>query len=555
MVDVEKGVLPKKVNVDYQVDEVASEVSYVEYKPPHERTHRALEKRHINLIAIGGSIGTALFISIGSSGLTTCGPLGLLLSYTIWTTVILMLTSSVGEMVCYLPVDSPFLNMAGRVVDPAFECAASVNFWLMECMWIPFEVTAVNTMIHYWRDDYSPAITFCIQIFLYAVINIFAVRAYGEVEFWLSLGKLVLCLGLLLFTLITMSGGNPQHHAFGFSNWGVKGGPIAEYITTGSMGRFHAFLAGIFSAAFVVVSAEYLSMTAGEAKNPRHYMAAAFRTVLARLVLFYLGGALSVGILIAYNDPGYLEATSKHSNAAASPYVYAMKNMGIKVLPDIVNAIIVTSAFSAGNSYVYCSSRVLYSNSLKGFAPKFLQYCTKQGIPIYCVLVSIAFSTLSLMQLGQSGSTVLNYLISLCTGSQVLNYAFMGTTYLFFYRACQAQGIDRRNFTYRSWYQPYTAIFATIMLYIVVAILGYTVLMPGRWEVSTFLFDYLMLFISIAVFIFWKYFKKTKMIKPEEADLVTGLAAIEQHEYEFYAAQEDQKKPTTIWGKMLDWLI
>jgi yeast amino acid transporter len=185
-------------------------------KAKGETTHRKLYNRHVQLIAIGGSIGTGLFVTIGSTGLVRGGPLGLLLSYTFWTAVILLLTTAVGEMVSFLPVNSPFLTMAGRVVDPAFECAASINFWLMESLYIPFEITAVNGMVHFWRDDYSPAITLCIQIVIYAAINLFAVRLYGEFEFWLSIGKLILCVGLLFFTLIAMCGGNPQGDAFGF---------------------------------------------------------------------------------------------------------------------------------------------------------------------------------------------------------------------------------------------------------------------------------------------------------------------------------------------------
>lgn len=519
-------------------------------------TKRALESRHINLIAIGGSIGTGLFITIGSSGLVNAGPLGLLLAYLFWTTVILLLTVSVGEMVCYLPVDSPFLTMAGRVVDPAFEAAASINFWLMESLYIPFEITAVNGMIHFWRDDYSPAITLCIQIAIYAILNVFVVRVYGECEFWLSIGKLILCIGLLFFTLITMCGGNPRHDAFGFRNWKAAGGPIAEHIATGSIGRLQGFLAGIFSACFVVVSAEYLSMTAGEAKNPRRTMARAFRTVLARLVLFYIGGCLSVTILIAYNDPTYLEKTSDTSNAASSPYVVAMQNLSIEVLPDIVNAAIVTSAFSAGLSYTYCSSRALYSLSLKGFVPSFFQYCTKNGVPLYCVYVSIAFSFLSLLQLGDSGMKVLNFMVSLCTGSQILNYAIMGITYLCFYRACKAQGIDRDNFTFKSWWQPYSAIFATSMLWCVVGILGYTVFMPGRWSIDDFLFNYIMLLIAIGVFIFWKLWKRTKFIRPEDADLQTGLDEIEEHEYQCHAEMEaNVRKERMIFDRILGWLL
>lgn len=530
-------------------------VSTSEKEDGFGHTNRSLESRHINLIAIGGSIGTGLFITIGSSGLVNAGPLGLLLSYCFWTCVILMLTVSVGEMVCYLPVDLPFLSMAGRVVDPAFECAASVNFWLMQSLYIPFEITAVNGMVHFWRDDYSPAITLCVSIFIYAAINVFAVRLYGEVEFWLSLGKLILCIGLLFFTVITMSGGNPQRDAFGFRNWHAEGGPIAEYIGTGAVGRLQGFLAGLFSACFTVVSSEYLSMTAGEAKNPRKNMATAFRTVLYRLVIFFIGGALSVTILIAYNDPGYLELTLDSSNAASSPYVVAMQNLQISVLPDIVNAVVLSSAFSAGNSYTYCSSRTLYALAKKGFVPKFLRKCTKSGVPIYCIAVSACFSLLSLMQLGSSGTQVLSYMVSLCTGSQLLNYWFMGITYLHFYRACNVQGVDRNQFTYRSWFQPYTVCVAVFFLTLVIGILGYTCFLPGSWSVDTFLYNYVMIFVSLAVYLLWKFIKKTKYIKPEDADLQSGLEEIEEHEYQYYAELEASGKKSTRWSRVMSWIL
>jgi len=521
-------------------------------------TKRTLYNRHLQLIAIGGSIGTGLFVTIGTTGLVNGGPLGLLMSYCISTLLVLLLTTATGEMVLYMPVDSPFLNMAGRVIDPAFEAAASFNFWLMQALYIPTEITAVNTIIHFWRDDYSPAITFVIQIVIYAVINMYAVRVFGECEFWFSLAKLILCIGLLFFTLITMCGGNPKHDAFGFRNWHVAGGPIGMKYATGSLGRFQGFLASLrLSSSFTCVGSEYVSMTAGECVNPRVNMAIAFRTVLYRLVFFYVGGALSVSILIAYNDPRYVELTSASANGASSPYVVAMQNMGVQVLPHIVNAVIVTAAFSAGCSYTYTSSRCLYNLAKKGFVPKFFRICTKKGIPIYCVLLSCCFALLSLLQLGRSGSVALNYMFNLVTGAQILNYGFMGITYIGFYHAVKAQGIDRRKFTYRSWFQPYSIYFATFIYWCIIGCLGYQVFLPGMWKVDDFLFSYVMIFVSLAVFIAWKLFKRTKFIKPRDADLTTGLDEIEAHEAEFYAQMEEssQDEKKSRWKSYLNWVF
>lgn len=502
--------------------------------------HRKLESRHVHLISIGGAIGTALFVTIGT-GLLRGGPLGILLSYTFWTFIVMLLTSAVGEFVCYLPVSSPFATMAGRCVDKSLECCAGWNFFILQALFIPFEITAVNGMIHFWRDDYSPAITLCIQILIYAAINLFAVNLYGEVEFWLSLGKLILCIGLLFFTLVTMCGGNPKHDAFGFRNWKIPGGPMAEYITTGNLGKFQGFLGSLLGlACFTILGVEYLAMVAAEAKNPRKVMPKAFKSVLIRLTVFYIGGALCVSIVVAYDDPLFVKMASETSNAAASPYVIAMKNMGINALPDIVNVLIITSAFSAGNSYTFCASRVLYGLSQGGFAPKLFQKCTKKGVPVYCILVTICFSLLSLLQLSSASSKVLSYMVNLCTGCLLLNYGFMSITYIGFYRACKAQNINRNTLPYTSWGQPYSIYFTAFFIWATIFILGYACFIPGRWSLDDFLFSYVLVFVNIAIFIICKFWKKTKFIKPVDADLTSGLKEIELHEYHYYSQMKDK---------------
>lgn len=146
-------------------------------------------------------------------------------------------------------------------------------------------------------------------------------------------------------------------------------------------------------------------------------------------------------------------------------------------------------------------------------------------------------------------------MVNLCTGSQILNYAFMSMTYIGFYHACEAQGIDRKSFTYRSWFQPYSAYFVCFMYWCVVGIMGYDVFMPGQWSVDSFLYSYIMLFVSIVVFILWKVIKRTKFIKPSEADLTTGLEEIERHEYEYYAQMEAASVQQNKWKAMLHWIF
>lgn len=495
--------------------------------------HRQLRGRHVQLLGIGATIGLALFVAIGKA-LAKGGPLNLLLAFIVWSLPILCITVSTAEFVSYLPIPSPFVRMAGRCCDEALEVAAAWNFWFLCCAQIPFEVVTVNLIIHYWRDDYSPAITLAVQVFLYFVINVFGVSIYGEVEFWLSLGKVILAVGLLFFTFITMVGGNPKHEAFGFRYW-KNPGPMAEYINTGSLGRFQGFIACLTQACFTFAGPEYVSLVASETINPRKTLPSAFKQVFVRLTVFFIGGALSVGILVAYND-GYLTETMGASKpgAGGSPYVIAMQRLGIDGLPHVVNVLLVTSAFSAGNSYTFCSSRTLYGFALDGYAPKFLTATTKTGIPLYCMLISLAWAFLLFLQVDNLASKVLDWIINIITSCQLINFCVLCVVYLYFRKAYIAQGLPRENLPFKSWYQPYTALCGLAFAFVMLFVATYTVFLPGNWDVKSFLYSYLFIFIDVFLFCGYKLVRRTKWRDPMEVDLVTGLREVEMHEAQLY---------------------
>lgn len=176
-----------------------------------------------------------------------------------------------------------------------------------------------------------------------------------------------------------MLGGNPLHDRFGFRYWNNPGA-FAELYDVGSLGRFLGFLQCLIQASFTIAGPDYVSMAAGEAENPREVMPKAYNGVFYRLTAFFVLGSLAVGILVPHDDAELMAAFKDGlPGAAASPYVVAMNRLKIKVLPDIVNAMVLASAFSAGNSYVYCASRSLFGLALEGKAPKFLRKCNKQG--------------------------------------------------------------------------------------------------------------------------------------------------------------------------------
>lgn len=343
-----------------------------------------------------------------------------------------------------------------------------------------------------------------------------------------------------------MVGGNPKHDHYGFRYWNNPGA-FQEYRTTGTLGRFEGFLSCLWSASFTVVGPEYISMVAAEAKRPRIYIKAAFKTVYYRFALFFMGSALCVGIVVSHLDPVLVAIVTGESSgggtAAASPYVIACRNLGIGVFPHIINALLCTSIFSAGNTYTYCATRTLYGLALEGRAPRFFQKCTKSGVPIYCFAVTMLFPLLSFLQVGNSSSIVLGWLVALVTAGGVIDYIVMGVTYIFFYRACIAQGLDRKTFPYYGYFQPYCAYIGTTWMVVIVFTYGYACFKP--WSVGDFFANYLMLLLAPCTFTFWKLFKRTKFVKPHEADLVWEKPIVDAYEESFLSP------PDGFWKELL----
>lgn len=219
-----------------------------------------------------------------------------------------------------------------------------------------------------------------------------------------------------------------------------------------------------------------------------------------------------------------------------------MQNLGITGLPHLVSALIITSIFSAGNTYFYCASRSLYGLALQGHAPKFLRKVTKKGIPIYCIAVTIVFPLISFLQVSSSTAQVLTWLINLITAGGFINFIHMGITYIYFHRAMKAQSFDRSKLPYVGRFQPYSAWISTISLVAIVFVYGYTSFQP--WSVGNFFSYYTLLILSPIFFVGWKLIFKTKNIPPMEVDLIWEAPVIDAYERTFLS------EPVGFWTEV-----
>lgn len=309
------------------------------------------------------------------------GPLSLLLGYSFTGVAIYAMMQSLGEMATWLPLPGAIPQFCARYVDEAMGFAVGWNTWYSSSITLCAEISAAAIVISYWNDEINPAAWISMIIVLVICLNIFAVAIYGEAEFIFASVKILTIVGLIILAVILDLGGGPTHDRLGFRYW-KNPGAMAEYApATGNTGRFLALFSTLVNAAFSYGGVEMVAVAAGEAENPRKNIPKAVRRVFWRILFFYVLGTLAIGVLIPYNDPKLLSALkSKAPGAAQSPWVIAMYRAGIPALPSIINAVILTSASSSANAFLYTGSRYLFALAQNRQAPRFLLRCSKKYV-------------------------------------------------------------------------------------------------------------------------------------------------------------------------------
>ncbi|ORY92510.1 putative carnitine transport protein [Leucosporidium creatinivorum] len=541
-------------SVDERVDSASIASSDQKRYASTSASHRKLERFHVNLIAIGGTVGTALFINMGT-GLTSGGPASLLIAYLWWTSVICAIAECQLELVTFWPTDIGFARNAGRYVDEALGFATGWNFYLYQQALTIFEVTAFGLVLGFWQETLkvNAAVFITIVIVLYTALNIWTARGFANAEFCLAMGKVLLIIGLLLYTFIAMLGGNPGKDRFGFRYWNNPGAftsPYPEHAR--STGIFEGWFACVVNASFTVAGPDYLTIVAGEARNPRKVMPKAFKATIYRLVVFFIGSALAIGILVPYNDPNLLGAQASDApGGAKSPYVISMQRLAIPVLPSIVNALILTSVFSAGNAFLFCSSRTLAQMGRDGQAPKLFSKRNRNGVPFIAVGIVLTLCLVAYCQVSSSASIVITYLTGLVGSAQLVGWIVMSGTWIRWNAGLKAQGISRDTLPARSRFQPFAAWYAFISAIVVTFFQGYNVFLKNHWDTPTFIFAYFAPVMFIVLFCAWKIIKKTRWEHAATMDVTSYVNDPEFTEYVNYDELEHRGKFGTALNKTL----
>ncbi|KIW98584.1 uncharacterized protein Z519_00245 [Cladophialophora bantiana CBS 173.52] len=532
--DAEKGIDPIKSRTE--VDEKDRKVSMTGRKSSvtesiiaadllDERyaiTHRGLKSRHAQMIALGGTIGTGLFVGSGQT-LALGGPAFILAAYVIMTFLVYCVVTAVTEVAAYLPVHGGTMSYYGyRYVSRSMGFALGYLYWYALGILVPYEITAAGLVINYWPNNVNIAVWMTIMLVVIIALNFLPVRFYGETEFWFAGTKVILMIGLLILSFILFWGGGPSHDRLGFRYWHDPGA-AHPYIVGGDTGRFVSFWETLVLSVFPFTFApELLVVTGGEMESPRRNLPLASKRYFYRLVIFYVLSVLAMGVTCPSDDA---RLTNGGAGAKSSPFVVAVANAGIHTLPSIVNAVILISAWSSGNSFLYISSRALYSLAVQGSAPRMFKACNRWGVPYMAVGCSSLFCGLAYLNVASSGSTVFNWFVNLTNTWGMTSWVCCMIIYFRFRKACRAQGIEP---IYRNWIQPYGAWIALVAFTILCLINGFTVFFPSEWSASSFLTAYIGIPIFLVMYfghriVFWR---DKWAWDPMEVDMKTGLQEV-----------------------------
>lgn len=486
---------------------------------------RGLKSRHIQFLALGGAIGTGLFV--GSGGiLAIVGPAPLWLAYLSMMFVVWVVMNIIAEMTTYLPLRGITLPyFTNRYVDGSLAFASGWNYWYAYAILVAAEASAGAILLDYWDTPVPAGVWITIILVVCLALNIIAVEVFGEAEFWFASIKLITIMGLLIVGVVIMAGGGPNHDAIGFRYWNNPGA-FKEYVATGGWGRFLAYWTAFIRAGFsFITSPELIGLAAGETVAPRRNVPKAARRFLYRLAIFYGVSSLIIGAIVSSDDDRLL---SPESNANASPWVIGIQRAGIVGLNHVINAAILTSAWSAGNAFLYSGSRILYSLAATGQAPKIFARTTPRGVPYAAVLATWTFGLLAYLNVSENGAQVFTWFMNISTISGFIAWIVVMITYLRFRSAMKFRGL-LETLPFRTIGQPYLTWFMLGLVSLLTLTNGFQVFTKGRWNYKDFLAAYITIPAFLLLYVGHKIWFRTPLMKPlEEVDVLTGKKEMDE---------------------------
>ncbi|GAA5986989.1 hypothetical protein JCM10908_000981 [Rhodotorula pacifica] len=479
-----------------------------------------MKPRHLNMIAVGGAIGTGLFIGSGGA-LNRGGPAGVLIAWGIIGVMLINVTQAMGELAIVYPVSGGFYTLACRFLDPSLGMALGWNYFLQWFVVMPLEITAAGITVQYWERAAAVNIAVWITVFwvLFIIANIFGTLGYAEEEFWASLFKLaVVIIFIIIGIVLNCGGGQGEYSTYVGGRYWRDPGAFAN----GFKGVCSVFV----TAAFSFAGTELVGIAATETPNPRKTLPTAVKGTFWRVSLIYLTTLLIIGLNVPYNQETLLGGGS---GAGTSPFVIMAKLAGLNGLDHLLNITVCISVLSIGLSCVYAGSRVLTALAETGFAPRCFTYVDKSGRPLYSVLVLLAAGPIAYVNCASQGETIFNWLLALSGLSTLFTWGSICMCHIRFRKAWRVQGHHIDELPFRAWGGVWGSWLGFTLVVLVLIAQFYVAVWPigGRSEdggqaAQDFFLSYLAMPVVIGLYLIAFAIHRTTPKKAHEIDLDVG---------------------------------
>ncbi|KMN32339.1 D-alanine/D-serine/glycine permease [Chromobacterium sp. LK1] len=421
-------------------------------QPAQDTLHRGLEERHINLMALGATIGVGLFLG-SATAIKMAGP-AIMLAYALGGFAIFLIMRALGEMAIHNPVAGSFSRYALDYLGPLAGYLTGWNYWFLWLVTCMAEITAVGVYMGIWFPDVPAWYWALAALVAMGGVNFIAVKAYGEFEFWFALIKIV--------TIVLMIIGGLGMIVFGLGHGGVATGISNLWSHGGFMPNgFSGVLMSLQMVMFAYLGVEMLGLTAGEAKNPKKALARAVDSVFWRILIFYIGALFVILAIYPWNELG----------TRGSPFVLTFEQLGIPAAAGIINFVVLTAALSSCNSGIFSTGRMLYNLAQQQQALPIFAKVSRQGVPVFALLMSVFALLMGVLLNYLAPKEVFTWLTAISTFGAIWTWVIILLAQLRFRRTLSREQLA--TLAYKMPFWPYGSYIAMGFLVLVVGLMAY----------------------------------------------------------------------------------
>lgn len=406
---------------------------------------RAMKSRHLFMMSLGGIIGTGLFLGSGYA-IGEAGPAGAILAYLVGGLLMYLAMVCLGELSVIMPVSGSFQAHATKFISPATGFVVGWIYWLSWALYVGLEFVAAGLLMKRWFPDIPTWIWCAIFVILLFSINSLTTKAFAETEYWFAGIKV---LTVILFIIVGLAA------VFGVIS--LKSEPTPYLTNFIGDGLFPTGMVGVFISMMTVIysfqGSEIMGVAAGETEDPEKNIPKAIRTIVFRILIFYVLAMFVLSALVPYKQAGVLE----------SPFVTVFDMVGIPYAADVMNFVILTAILSVGNTGLFACTRILYSLAETGMAPKSFAKLNKHGVPFYSLLVTLGFALISLLTSVVAEDTLFVVLLAISGIGGTLTWLAIAAAQIGFRRQYIKNGGRVEDLKYRVRFYPFVPILCIVM--------------------------------------------------------------------------------------------